>query len=67
MQLGALGRIAPLIARAAGKYRFRVLLKGRNDRRFRAFIAALLKDFAKQSAFSKAVSVTADINPENIY
>lgn len=67
MQLIALGPIAPRIARAAGKYRFRVLLKGRNDRRFRAFIAALLKDFAKQSTFSKAVSVTADINPENIY
>lgn len=67
LQLIALGPIAPRIARAAGKYRFRVLLKGRNNRRFRAFIAQLLKDFAKQSAFVKHVSVTADINPENIY
>ncbi len=67
LQIIVLGPIAPRLARVAGKYRFRVLLKGRNGRRFRAFVSTLLKDFAKQTAFSRSVTVTADLNPESIY
>ena len=66
LSLIALGPIAPKLARVAGKYRFRIILKCKNSARFRAFLSKLLKDFSKNSTFKK-VTVTADINPENIY
>lgn len=66
LSLIALGPIAPRLARVSGKYRFRIILKCKNSARFRAFLSKLLKDFAKNNTFKK-VTVTADINPENIY
>lgn len=61
-----LGPIAPRLARIAGKYRYRIIVKCRNSKRFRQMIAELLKTYAKESRFS-AVSVVADIDPEDIY
>lgn len=66
LSLIALGPIAPKLARVAGKYRFRIILKCKNSARFRVFLSKLLKDFSKNNTFKK-VTVTADINPENIY
>lgn len=66
LDLIALGPIAPRLAKVAGKYRYRLILKCKNDRRLRAFISGLLKAFSKNSAF-KSISVVADMNPENIY
>lgn len=66
LDLIALGPIAPRLAKVAGKYRYRLILKCKNDRRLRSFISGLLKAFSKNSAF-KSVSVVADMNPENIY
>lgn len=66
LPLIVLGPIAPRLSRAFGKFRFRVLLKSRNDSRFRTFAAALLKEYAKTPA-ARSVTLTADINPESIY
>ncbi len=66
LNLIVLGPIAPRLARVSGKYRFRIILKCKNDARLRAFVSERLKEFSKNNTFKK-VTITADINPENIY
>lgn len=66
LNLIALGPIAPRLAKVAGKYRYRIIIKCRNSKKFREFISGLLKDFSKDNRFSKT-AVFADIDPENIY
>lgn len=62
----ALGPIAPRMARVNGKYRYRIIVKCKNNKRLRAMISELLKAFAAQKQFTK-ITALADINPENIY
>ncbi|HEX2937785.1 MAG TPA: primosomal protein N' [Ruminiclostridium sp.] len=50
------------IAKVAGRYRYRIIAKCRNDRRFRAITASVLESCGKNQAFKK-VSVFADMNP----
>lgn len=66
LQLILLGPIAPRVERIAGKYRCRILIKCRNSKAFRTLLSECLKTFAKQPLAKKA-TVTADMNPENIY
>ena len=66
VKLIVLGPIAPHIARLNGKFRFRIIIKCRNNRKTREMLALLLKDFASNSSFSD-VTATVDMNPDTIY
>lgn len=66
LNIMVLGPIAPRLSKVSGKYRYRLIIKCRNSKRFREFISGLLKGFSKDSRFSKT-TVFADIDPENIY
>ena len=49
--------------KVSNKYRYRLMVKCRNNRQFRAFMADLLRVFQKQRAYAE-VTVFADINPD---
>ena len=53
------------VAKVAGRYRYRIIVKCRNDRRFRAIVAAVLTGCGKIGIYRK-VTVFADINPLDI-
>lgn len=61
-----LSPIAPRIEKVADKYRYRVIIKCKNNARFRAFISTLLKNYMNDKKY-KDVTVFADINPENMF
>jgi primosomal protein N' (replication factor Y) len=58
-----LGPVVPRVAKIAGKYRSRILIKCRNNKRFREMMNCLLKSFSKDKT---DVSIYLDINPENL-
>lgn len=60
-----LGPVIPRIAKIAGKYRGRIIIKCKNDKNFRNMISELLKEFAKNKKQDN-VNIFADINPESI-
>ncbi len=66
LELILLNPITPRISKMAGKYRYRVIVKCKNTKRFRAFVSTLLKDFSNEKQY-KNVSAYADINPENMF
>lgn len=61
-----LGPMAPKIARMNNKYRFHLIIKCRNSKRFRELISDTMISIMKDSRF-KQVSVLADINPYSIF
>lgn len=57
---------APLkIVKVGNKFRYRLIIKCKNTKDFRAMISALLIEFGKNKLFSD-VTAFADINPENL-
>ena len=54
-----------LIGKISNKYRYKLIIKCRNNRRFREMISSLLIQFASNREFSN-VTVFADINPDMI-
>ena len=60
-----LGPLPARIAKISNKYRYRIIIKCKNNKSFRGMISELLISFGKNKAFSD-VSVYADINPENL-
>lgn len=66
LSLIVLGPIAPRMAKVSGKYRYRIILKCKSTRKFCHFLSERLKAFSKHNEFKK-ITVTAEINPENIY
>ena len=59
-----LGPMPPRISKISNKFRYRIIIKCKNTKRFRAMISELLIQFGKNSTYSD-VTLTADINPEN--
>jgi primosomal protein N' (replication factor Y) len=55
----------PRIGKIGDRYRFRIIIKCKNSRRLRALIAQLLCEFGKVPQL-RDVTLTADINPENL-
>lgn len=53
------------IPKISNKYRFRLIIKCKNSKRFRELILKILKETGNTAKF-KNISVFADINPENI-
>lgn len=54
-----------LVARMNNKYRYRLMIKCKNNRRFRAMLSRLLIDFGKDRRFSD-VTIYADMDPETV-
>lgn len=60
-----LGPSVCAVPKISGKYRYRIIIKCKNSKRFRAMIRELLISSMKSGKY-KEVSVFADINPESI-
>lgn len=60
-----LGPMPSRISKMNNKFRYRMIIKCRNNNDFRNLISELLIKFGKNSKYS-SVTVSADINPENI-
>jgi len=53
------------VARRGDRYFYRLIIKCRNDKTFRAFLSRLLCDYARDKANAK-VNASADINPSTL-
>jgi len=60
-----LGPMPPRISKISNKFRYRIIIKCKNNRRFREMMKELIIAFGKNSLYS-SVSVVTDINPENL-
>lgn len=60
--LRLLGPSPASVLKVSNRYRYKVVLKCRNDRKFRALLSGLLISFAKEKCSGK-VTVFADMNP----
>lgn len=60
-----LGPSPASVFRVKNRYRYKVILKFRNSKRFREMLAYVLKTFGGDKKFSD-VTVFADVNPDNI-
>lgn len=65
LDLIVLGPVTPRVAKIGGKFRYRIIIKCRNSKKFREMISALLKAFAKNKQYEK-VSVYAEMDPEDL-
>lgn len=61
----ALGPVPLKVAKVGNKYRYRLILKCRNNKEFRKMISELLNEYSNNKLFSD-VSAYADVNPENL-
>ena len=60
--LRVLGPVPASVFKVSNQYRYKLILKCRNDRRFRRMLGDMLTAFAKERAFSD-VTVYADLDP----
>ena len=60
-----LGPAPAAISKVGGKYRFRIILKFKNSKRFREMMSALLCRSCTEPAF-RDVTAYADVDPDNI-
>lgn len=65
LKLIVLGPMQPRVSKISGKYRYRMIVKCKNNSKFRGFMSELLVNFGKDTKFND-VSIFADINPESI-
>ncbi len=65
LKLIVLGPMQPRVSKISGKYRYRMIVKCKNNAKFRSFMSELLVDFGKDTKFND-VSIFADVNPESI-
>ncbi len=65
LKLIVLGPLQPRVSKISGKFRYRMIIKCKNNSEFRAFMSELLVKFGKDTKFND-VSIFADINPESI-
>jgi len=60
-----LGPMSPRISKINNKYRYRIIVKCRNNKDFRLMMKDLLVRFSKNKEF-RNVSVSIDMNPESL-
>lgn len=65
LPLRVLGPSAAPVPKVSGKYRYRLILKCRDSKRFRAFMCRLLVQFNRRRE-CREVTVFADLNPESL-
>ena len=63
LKIIVLGPVAPRVSKVGGKFRNRIIIKCRNNKRFREMISKLLKDTDKSK---NNISIYVDINPESL-
>lgn len=63
--LRVLGPSPAMVSRINNKFRYRLIIKFKNNRRFREMLSVLLTDFGKNRTYSE-VTAYADIDPDNI-
>lgn len=63
LKIIVLGPVAPRISKVGGKFRSRIIIKCRNDKRFREMIAKVIKENDKNK---NNISIYVDINPESL-
>ena len=56
-----LGPSPALVVKVSNKYRYKLIIKCKNNKEFRALLTAALLDFGKQKEFAK-VTAYADMN-----
>lgn len=62
MPLKVLNPSPATVAKMGNRYYYRLIIKCRNDKQFRGFLARLLREYALDKA-TRGVTATADINP----
>jgi primosomal protein N' (replication factor Y) len=60
-----LGPMPPRVSKMNNKFRYRIIIKCKNNKRFRKMLSDMLISFGKNKKYSD-VSFVADINPENL-
>lgn len=60
-----LGPMPPRLSKVNNKFRFRLIIKCKNSKRFRSMMSELLISFGKNKTFSDVTAVI-DINPESL-
>lgn len=65
LPMRVLGPSPALISKISGKYRFRLIIKYKNSRRFRELMSRLLTDFGRQKEYNE-VSAYIDVDPDTI-
>ncbi len=65
LPLRVLGPSPALISKLNNKYRYRLIIKFKNTKRFREMLSVLLTEFGKNREFSD-ITAYADIDPDNI-
>ena len=60
-----LGPMPPKLSKVNKKYRYRIIIKCKNNKQFRNMLSELLISFGKNKKYSD-VTFSADINPENL-
>ena len=55
----------PRVSKMNNKFRYRIIIKCKNNKRFRQMLSDMLISFGKNKKYSD-VSFVADINPENL-
>lgn len=63
--LRVLGPSPAMVSRINNKFRYRLIIKFKNNKRFREMLSVLLTDFGKNRTYSE-VTAYADIDPDNI-
>lgn len=63
--LRVLGPSPAMVSRINNKFRYRLIIKFKNNKRFREMLSLLLTDFGKNRTYSD-VTAYADIDPDNI-
>ena len=63
LKIIVLGPVAPRISKVGGKFRSRIIIKCRNDKRFREMISKVIKENDKNR---NNISIYVDINPESL-
>ena len=65
MPLRVLGPTAAMVKKVSNKYRYKLVLKCKNDKSFREMLSGLLVEFGRDRAFAD-VTAYADMNPDSI-
>ena len=65
LPLRVIGPAPAAVARVSGRYRFRLIIKFKNSRRFREMLSLLLSETGKNRELAD-VTVFADIDPDTI-
>ncbi|MDO5124165.1 MAG: primosomal protein N' [Eubacteriales bacterium] len=64
LPIRVLGPSPALVSKVNNKYRYKIIIKSRNNKRFRELISGLLTDFGKNKEYQN-VTVYADLKPLN--